>query len=460
MKGRFLAVALALAGAGVLLPGFLHAASVAAVKAPVQQGPSGPAIVAPLGAGGSSLQGGLGPMDAKGTVSLMPSAPNVAVGLLRPGAAVSDPQAPSVFTFPSAKMGFRPEAVPPALPASAIPGAVSPSASWNMNSAVPQVGSFASETAAQFDLPPGPGSPAPEGTLKPGPGGGLSALQRQSFRIAAKNEAVTAQLGATAGSGISSEIGAQRLGRRVMDVLTGERSIEGEVRDFVPGPGAQQAAPYASAQGSVAGAWSSGASRLTGPASEADGALVDASGWQESQVPAPGVARGAEDAAAGPASMLAPGLKAGVNLIALRVYEQGMVLSVVGVPARSMASRLAKGAPGSSDAAEAQLGAAGSKASVPGLQDAVPAAAGAAAWQAVALLGPQAPSAQSESFSFMQSAGQASAPAEAAADSGGAARSDQDSGRSAPVTSPDPLLAASFLPFLGMGLALRSRFFS
>jgi hypothetical protein len=77
-------------------------------------------------------------------------------------------------------------------------------------------------------------------------------------------------------------------------------------------------------------------------------------------------------------------------------------------------------------------------------------------------LGPQVQTAQTEVFSFLQSAGDSPAAADG---TGAPARSGLRPGASAPwgapapVSFPDPLLAASLLPFIGL-LILRSRLFS
>ncbi len=139
------------------------------------------------------------------------------------------------------------------------------------------------------------------------------------------------------------------------------------------------------------------------------------------------------------------------------------MFSVVDAPARRLARRLGQ------DTAWALVGQAlpGDLAlvSVAGseLRDSVAAVPAVEAAPAPVPLGPQVQAAQSEVYAFLQAsvaaapsgppdAGTSAAPASESADLGGKSAP-------APLSLPDPLVAASLLPFLSL-LILRSRLFS
>ena len=168
MYGRILAV-------GVFFVCANLASARAAVVSPVrtQSGPqAGPTVIAPLNPRtGSSPQGGLAPVDVKGTLSSLPGAPGVMPSSVKPGAAVL-PALLDSLGLPASKVGFRPDEAPPVLPASAIHDAQSVPTQWELHPAGPAVGINVLESFADFNQR--------EGTLKPGPGGELTASLRHN----------------------------------------------------------------------------------------------------------------------------------------------------------------------------------------------------------------------------------------------------------------------------------------
>jgi hypothetical protein len=313
----------------------------------------------------------------------------------------------------------------------------------------------------------------------PVPGDGLPALRRQQLRLATRSAAVKAQLGAASeAQSLSTDEGAQGVGRRLMDILTDERSLEGS---------SVAKSPTAGVRSADAGGWAPAVRKSVRPAPaelpmpQAPAALAGAqplatvlrsgtgrsaasgSGWVYEapamqggywlayrQTPSPGPAAASPEPGAGR-----------VALIALHVSRQSLILSVVDAPARDLALRLAEDS-ARSLAAQVPAGS-GADQTLPasGLRDAVGAPPGSAP-PAVLPLGPQAQSVQSEIFSFLQSSGDGpagQAPVRAAP--GGSSRGGFDSQRSdrAPVSIPDPRLACALLPFLAL-IMLRSRLFS
>ncbi len=421
-------------GAGARLCPAADAATVASARVLSRGGVTGPAARVTVNMGGPSLPSGVGPAAIKGFLSDLPGVPT-AKGI--------DPAAVRSGVVESA-----PDVALPGLPASAIPGAEASQA----------VGTFAVETMADFRLsrPETARQDFPDGILHPGPGGGLPAFRRQALRLAAKAEAVKAQLSAASEvQSLTAEEGTQGVGRRLMDILTDERSLDGS-------RGARSAVGVRSDH---AGFWVTAADAEARPLAaglrSGAGRTMPSAGWV-SEVPA---TRGGyrpvyrQAFSPGPAAdSFEPGV-GGVALIALRVSRQSLVLSVVDAPARGLALRLA------TDSAQSLVG---QVSSGPGqtmatvdLRDAVAASIFVEPGSAVPL-GSQVQSAQSEVFSFLQSTGGDSADQVLPdAPTGASYRSGSFLQRPghAPVSVPDPRLACALLPFLGL-LILRSRLFS
>ena len=117
------------------------ATTISSVQVPKGSGVTGPTVVAPLNMGGPTLQNVLGPVDIKGTLSHLPGVPTVlgrSPAAVKPGLTESAPDIFSAMGLPSVKIGFQPDAAPPALPGSAIPGAEAAQAAYGtMNPAAP-----------------------------------------------------------------------------------------------------------------------------------------------------------------------------------------------------------------------------------------------------------------------------------------------------------------------------------
>lgn len=431
------------------------AANVGAVQGTKGTGVTTAIVVAPVNSGGPSLNNSLGAADMKGTLQGLSG---VAPSGVLPGLRLSKPDILSDLGLPSAKVGFRPDVAPPLLPGSAIPGIEAPQASYGtFNPAVPAAAAV--QTISDIRLTQGRTQrlDLPDGGFKPGPGGGLRSMDRQSVRLAAKAEAVREQLKAAAESGeAAAEEGAQGLGVRLMDILTDERSWGGSGNAKTPAFGANPGAPGA------AGGGRSGPRLLARGSLDGSGASA-VSAWSYG---VPGVSGGywltyRQPAAEG-SGMSGGGLPAGVALLALKVSRESLKLSVVDAPARRLARRLAE------DSARVLAEEAGpgriasAFIAAPGLRDAV-ASPSAAAPSLLVPLGPQVQAAQTEVYSFLQASGVGpvleTAPAEAAdaqeSPSGGPGGGSEQ----APLSIPDPFVAAGLLPFLSL-LILRSRLFS
>ena len=463
MNRRVWAGVLLCSGVGAWLGPTASAATVTSAQVPTQTGVTGPTVLAPINRGGPSVQSAVGSVGIKGSLSDLPGAPTVksgAAGMARPGVVESALDALPIMALPLSRMGFRSEAAPPGLPASAIPGAEAAQASYGaINPAAPAA--FAVETLSDLGLARGRSArlDLPDAALKPGPGGGLPALRRQSLRLAAKTEAVKAQLSAAAEvQSFSAEEGAPGVGRRLMDILTDERSLEGSgAKNLAAGAGSAHAGSWAPS--ADAGARPFAAVLRSG----AGRSVTSGAGWAYDVPAIQGGYWLAYRQASGPgpdAASSDPGV-GGVALIALQVSRQSLILSVVDAPARGLALRWAEDSARSLVAQVPAGSGAGQTLETSDLRDAVAAPVFAEPTAAVPL-GAQGQSAQSEVFSFLQSTGgepadqaRAGAPTEDSSRSGAPAPQPDH----APVSVPDPLLACALLPFLGL-LILRSRLFS
>jgi hypothetical protein len=463
MKGRLKAVSWFLAGASLFLAPAAFAVTVNPVQMPIETGVSGPLVVAPMGIPGASLQNGVGPLDTKGTLSHLPVAPGLAPEKAEPSFS------PDVFPLilPDTRMSLRPAAAPPALPASAIPGAVDSQSSQEDAPPAPAATAYSAETLAEANFFRGLalGKGLPGGTLQPEGGGQLPMLRRQSLRIAAKADAVSAQMSAAADLRNVTDEGAQDVGQRVAAVLMDDHSVES--KDVVWPTDSPMSRPSGS-----------GAQRLVlfhGSTLEHGMPVGADAGWSSLDAQAsirkgnsesPGLGKGV-------ASALSVGLKEGVPLIALRIRQQSLAISVVPVPIGRLAMRWARDASRSFLAAGPSL-----SEDVPepaDLRDAVASypAASAGVIQADA-------SAGHEIFSFLQTTGEgaaagmmasgtpgradgAEAPSDSNADATSTprllARFSSERRSQSPLRTTDPL-AVTFLPLIGIGLLLRSRLFS
>lgn len=443
---------------GAVLTRPVSAANMAAVQAPKGPGVTGAVVVAPVNSGGPSLSNGLGSADMKGALQGLTG---VAPSGVLPGLRLSKPDIFSDLGLPSAKVGFRPDVAPPALPGSAIPGVESaPLPQGTFNPAVPAAAAV--QTMSEFGLAHGRTRrlDLPDGGFKPGPGSGLRSMDRQSVRLAAKAEAVREQLKAAAGAGeAAAEEGAQGLGVRLMDILTDESNWSGSSGIRTPAIG--------SSPGSAGskGTQRPGA-RLLGHGSLSGGS--EAAAVSALSYGVPGVSNGywlayRRSSDEGSAASLG-GVPADVALLALKVSRESLKLSVVDAPARRLARRLAE----DSALAMSEFGRPATIASafVSGrdLRDAV-ASPAVAEPSLLVPLGAQVQSAQSEVYAFLQAGSPAlesAAHDPAAVKSADAVplRGDLGGGSGpAPLSVPDPLLAAGLLPFVSL-LILRSRLFS
>ncbi|MFA6004083.1 MAG: hypothetical protein WC881_08440, partial [Elusimicrobiota bacterium] len=343
---------------------------------------------------------------------------------------------------------FRPDA-PPALPASAV---------YRPAPSAAQLGRHSPEQAAHGRMAPGAyANELDEESLKPGPGGQLSDMQRQSLRIAAKSDALEAQLRTVSGVNAPEESDAFGLGRRVIDILTEEKGYDAGGADV---RAAQDVRARAASIGADADSYGRGAwtrQIVTG----ADGSSASDPGsaavLARSGVDGAGSLSGAvRDRSYG---QLLSSLRDGVSRIALKVYRQSLQISVVNVPVSRLAGSLAwqaAGAPLSAADGGRTRSAVAASSVHPARADDV-AALEAVAWEAAMTLGSPSPLAETEIFSFMQAAGQreASAPYLPAMSVGQAASVPAPAPASAPIK---PIQATAILPFLGLALlALRSR---
>ncbi|MDD5628927.1 MAG: hypothetical protein PHU21_07675 [Elusimicrobia bacterium] len=456
MKGRFSAVSLLSVSVCLLGAGTASAANMTSAQVPTRAGVTGPTVLAPVNSGGPSLQSGLGNIDlTKGTLQNLPGVTSLLPSAKKSGAVKSAADFFSDLGLPAVKMNLRQDAAPPSLPGSLIPGADETQAAYNsMNPASPAA--FAVETMSEYGLtkPQPARRDLPDGTLKPGPGGGMTALTRSASKLAAKSEAVGAQLRAAAQPGaLATPENAQGLGVRLMNILTDERGQDGSNPKLASGVRGAQADPWLSAP--------SGARPLAAAAQPGGRSL--GGGWVYDVPAMSGGYWLAYRQSVGPGASAASseGGMGGVALLALQVSRQSLILSVVDAPARGLALRLAEDSalamvervPAAFVAAEA-MGASQ-------LRDAV--ASPSLAPRPVPLpLGPQVQEAQTEVFSFLQTAGDGPAADEPGA---GLSRRPSRPGSAAPLRAPvpasfpDPLLAASLLPLLGL-LIVRSRLFS
>jgi len=329
-----------------------------------------------------------------------------------------------------------------------------------MNPGAPAVGNSAIETMSDIGLsrPDAARQDIPGGILKPGPGGGLPALRRQSLRLAAKSDAVKTQLrDASDAQSFNGEEGAQGVGRRLMDILTDERNLEGSRGGRIVAAGVRSA----DARG-----WSTAGDARQRPLAAAlrPGSGQNAASGAGWVYAVPGIQGGywlayRPTSGRGSAAASSEAGAGGVARIALQVSRQSLFLSVVEEPELGLALRWAE------DSARALVaqGPSGSDSALLNseLRDAL-AEPGVAAPRVLVPLGPQVQAAQSEVFSFLQSSdGQASdhrrdsAAASASSRSGPAPQRPGD----APVSVPDPLVGCALLPFAAL-LILRSRLFS
>ncbi|MCX5795581.1 MAG: hypothetical protein NTY77_08825 [Elusimicrobia bacterium] len=425
-------------------------------QVPTKTGVTGPTIVAPINSGGPSLQNGLGSAGLKGTLQNLPGVTSLLPSTKKSGPVQSAADFFSAMGLPSVKMNLRQDSTPPALPGSLIPGADESQSAYNsMNPASPAA--FAVETMSEYGLTKSQTArkDLPDGTLKPGPGGGMTALARQASKMAAKSEAVTAQLRAAAQPGaLAAAEGAQGLGVRLMNILTDEHGSDGSGAKLAAGVRGAHADPWLTDAPSAA--------RPLASAQRPGGGAASGAGWVY-DVPAIGGGYWlAYRQVSGPgAEASADGGVGGVALIALQVSRQNLILSVVDAPARNLALRLAEGsALALADEAPATFAAVETAAALE-LRDAV-ASPSSAPQPVLVPLGAQVQSAQTEVFSFLQAAADAPASSDEA---GAQARRAPSASPEAPLHAPaapsvpDPLLAVSLLPFLGL-LILRSRLFS
>lgn len=451
MKSRSSALTALLLGAVLARPAY--AANMAAVQGPKGSGVTTTIVVAPVNPGGPTLSNGLGSADMKGALQGLGN--SIPAGVL-PGLRLSKPDILSQLGMPDVRMGLRQDVAPPNLPGSAIPGVESvETQQGTFNPAAPAA--FAAQTLSEAGLTQGRTNrlDLPDGGFKPGPGGGVNALDRQSARLAAKAEAVRDQLKSAAESGAAAaEEDAQGLGVRLMDILTDERNWGG--------PGGAKTPAFGSGPGAPGSGSGRSGSRLMARGSSGGGAAAEVSAWSYG---VPGIQGGywlAYREPVGEGSGLSQGLPAGVALLALNVSRESLKLSVVDAPARRLARRLAEDSIRAL-AEDRTPTVASVFVSGPDLRDAV-ASPAVAAPSLFVPLGAQVQSAQAEVYSFLQASAGASVHDAPTADAAKAPREslrgDLGGGaEQAPLSIPDPLLAVSLLPFLSL-LILRSRLFS
>ncbi|HAM35576.1 MAG TPA: hypothetical protein DEB40_02085 [Elusimicrobia bacterium] len=452
MKRRALAAIEVLACAGAVFASPLLAGPVSAPRIRTRGGFSAPVVVAPLNAAvGSSVRSDGKLMTGKGVSGNLPGP----MKFIPANRAWSEPGRQNLspsFELPAGRVGFRGAAQPPALPASAImPAAAINETPGQLDAAAQASAVHAIEMMSDSGLG--------DGVLRPGPGGELPVLRRQSLALAVKAQAVAAQM--SAASGVASDESLQGMGRRVMDILAGERSVEGTALDARTDGTAARDVPsgFPTGRGVEFGALSPW---VADQAAFGAGVLADSAFIG---VLPRAVRRGAWLPGAGGDGLPSAGslTQEGVSRIALHVYKESLYLYVVGGGLSSVALRWARD--GASLVSRPWDGSSARPDEATGVEprDAEAAPLEATGMAGVNRLFPAASYAaapEAEAFSFLQSAGARARP-DVFPGSGLQGGVGQEPARTPEPPRPmAPLAMAGLLPFLGLALVLRSGFFS
>lgn len=175
---------------------------------------AGPAMAGPAPVTRTQVRGG------NTTLVILPTLP-LGGQTLNGAGSLSQPGLQTLITLPAnptVKVGFRPDAVLPALPQSAI-------APVHQPAAVGEAARFLEALGPELAL---------DHAFKPGPGADLPPMQQQALLMAAKQTAVTEELKGLSASRNASDESSGALGRRLMDILTGEGPSRPASQDFQP----------------------------------------------------------------------------------------------------------------------------------------------------------------------------------------------------------------------------------